>query len=268
MKKSLASVVMAAIALSGCIPGETKFSLKTSEIRKALRGEPAHIRATICAETVLSNAYDKVTFGDGKYKNKLDFIRSMMKDDTYKKIASFDKARMWIDESDKNLPTFKSEISVEILLATKPVLESLKGTAKSKELCVLEIDAEKGTIGEMSIGKGKDFNQPMCAMTSFLYGQCSTAEALLGKKSAEELMIVPMTLLHALLPTWSTKLTVEIVGDGPPIYFLAEDITIKGKTMKRAKGCVKRGEGVTMELDKKMHGENGGLHFMLEPPSR
>ena len=267
MKKSLASVVMAVVALSGCIPGETKFSLKTSEIRKALRGEPAHIRATTCAETILSNAYDKVTFGDGKYKNKLDFIRSMMKDDSYEKISSFDKARMWIDESDEKLPTFKSEISVEILLATKPVLESLKGTKNSTELCVLEIDAEKGTIGESSVCNGKDFNQPMCAMTSLLYGQCSAAEAILGKKSAEELMIVPATLLHAMLPTWSKKLTVEIVGDGPPIYFLAEDVTIKGKTMKRAKGCIKRGEGVTMELDKEKHGKNGGIRFMLEPPS-
>jgi len=108
----------------------------------------------------------------------------------------------------------------------------------------------------------------MCAKASFLSGQCSTAEAILGKKSAEELMIVPLTLLHAMLPTWSKKLTVEIVGDGPPIYFLAEDVTIKGKTMKRAKGCVKRGEGVTMELDKKKHDKNGGIHFLLEPPNR
>ena len=268
MKKYLAPAVMAALALSGCIPGETKFSLKTSEIGKALRGEPAHIRATICAETVLSNAYDKVTFGDGKYKNKLDFIRSMMKSDSYKKLPSSDKVRMWIDESDGNLPTFKSEISVEILLATKSVLESLKGTTNSTELCVLEMDAEKGTIGESKICTGLDFNQPMCEMASFLFGQCSAAEALLGKKSAEEMMIVPATLLHAMLPAWSEKLTVEIVGDGPPIYFLAEDVTIKGKTMKRANGCVKRGEGVTMELDKKKHGKDGGVRFMLEPPSR
>ena len=80
MRKYFVFVVIGCVVLSGCLPGKANLVVKTSEIRKALRGDVAHLNVTVCTETVLSNAYEKVSFGGGvKLKqHKKDGTRFML----------------------------------------------------------------------------------------------------------------------------------------------------------------------------------------------
>lgn len=67
--------MVATLAFAGCVPGEAEYTMKTSEVRKALAGKPARVRVHLKTETVLSNAYDKVAFGGGRYTNRLDCVQ-------------------------------------------------------------------------------------------------------------------------------------------------------------------------------------------------
>ena len=263
----------------GCFPGKTEFTIKTSEIRKAMRGEAAHIIATVHSEYILSNAYSKVSFGNGAYSNGLDVVRAMIEKEGSFEAIPFgkdnksampgDKIRMWIEEpkDGDGIPVFKSEISIEVLLATKPVLDSLRGSTNSMELCVLEFDANNGRIWMKEIDDSIGFNQRISLMYGFLIGQVTYSEFIFGKEKSPErsmAMIVPATIMFSMMPTFLEEWEVEIIGDDSPVHIVAEDVKINGKTMEKYEGYVKQGDRVRMALNKHKHDKYGGIRFLLD----
>ena len=286
MKKYFVFVVMGCAVLSGCLPGKANLEVKTSEIRKALRGETAHLNVTVCTENVLSNAYEKVSFGGGKYTNQLDVIRSMLNEKgefkammesefLKRKWPSNDRMRMWIEEKKGDLPVFKSEITLEVLLAQQHVLDSLRGTTNSMELCVL-VMKDNGTIEvpeDMSDGFNPRISETYAFLEGFLRGFDNATEffcdaKVLDKKKGSKdhdflgMMIVPKTVLWAICPLIYDEVTIEIVGDGDPVYVISEDVGPNGADMKKEyDGFVKKGDRVKLKLHKK-----DGIRFMLDKP--
>ncbi len=277
MRKCLVFMFMAVVVLSGCCPDKTHLVVKTSEIRKALRGEVAHVSVTVCMETVLSNAYKKVSCGSGKYTNQLDVIRSMLNDKDKpfdRKLLHDEKVLMWIEEKKKGEPPiFKSEITLNALLAQESVLASLYGTTNSMELCALAIDAEKGMIGMPRFLKGEfgllkeyfDFNPRICATMAFLDGYLNGFNVFADmSESSEEMAIVPIAMMVTMnSPLESIKeRTIEIVGDGDPIYVISEN--------EEYNGFIKNGDKVKLKLatdkENKQVAEWDRIRFSLDAP--
>lgn len=285
MRKYFVFVVMGCAVLSGCLPGKANLVVKTSEIRKALRGEVAHLNVTVCTETVLSNAYEKVSFGGGKYTNQLDVIRAllnengefkaMMKSEFLKhKWCPNDRMRMWIEEKKGALPVFKSEITLEALLAQQPVLDSLHGTTNSMELCVLAMK-DNGTIAvpeEKTGGFNPRISETYAFIEGFLSGFDNAMEFFCDPRVLDKakrgkgndylgMMIVPGTVLWATCPLMYDEVTIEIVGDGDPVYVISEDVGPNGAKVKEYDGLVKKGDRVKLKRHK-----NGEIRFMLDKP--
>lgn len=286
MRKYFVFVVMGCAVLSGCLPGKANLVVKTSEIRKALRGEVAHLNVTVCTETVLSNAYEKVSFGGGKYTNQLDVIRALLNENgefkammeskfLQHKWPPNDRMRMWIEEKKGDLPVFKSEITLEALLAQQHVLDSLYGTTNSMELCVLAIK-DNGTIGEPKGKEGKDegFNprirETYAFIEGFFSGLDNATELFCDAKVLDKvkesngywgMVIVPGTVLCAASPFMYDEVTIEIVGDGDPVYVISQDVTPNGAKVKEYDGFVKKGDRVKLKRHK-----NGEIRFMLDKP--
>lgn len=290
--KKLPAILAALIVFTGCTPGKALFTLKTSELRKALSGQPAHISVVMTSATELTNAYAKVTFGGGRFTNQLDVLRRSMngqegefvalddfvRGDRSKDPVAGDRTRMWIEESEGKLPVFKSETHLEILLGTKSVLESLRGTTNSTELCVMEMDAKEGTIRDNQ--DERDFNARIHALSAWCRGSIGMFELICGDgkhwdggkrwdcEMRWNMMMVSGTVWESLFPAYYKNLSVEIVGDGTPIYVIAEDVTIDGKKLKKYEGYVKEGDRLVMELDKEAHGWDGGVRFLLDKPAK
>lgn len=283
MRKYFVFVVIGCAVLSGCLPGKANLVVKTSEIRKALRGEVAHLNVTVCTETVLSNAYEKVSFGGGKYTNQLDVIRALLNENgefkammeskfLQHKWPPNDRMRMWIEEKKGDLPVFKSEITLDVLLARQHVLDSLYGTTNSMELCVLAIN-DDGTIGEPE-DKGNGFNPRMRETYAFIEGFFSgldnATELFCDAKVLDKvkesngywgMVIVPGTVLCATSPFIYDEVAIEIVGDGDPVYVISKDVGSNGANVKEYDGFVKKGDRVKLKLHKK-----DGIRFMLDKP--
>ena len=274
MKKCLVFMGLAAMVFSGCLPGKSNVVLKSSEIRKALRGEIAHVTVTVCTETVLSNAYAKVSSANVKYTNQLEVIRSMLDEDgefrgmretdcLKGKRCPNDKMRMWIEEKAGKLPVFKSEITLDALLAQESVLASLCGTTNSMELCVLTIDPKKGTIGMPDWPEEQywAFNPRMNATRSFIEGYwCGLENCVDAIDSKGDVGIVPRTVLWSTIPLAYDDITFEIVGDDDPIYVVSEEEKPNGEKLKLHDGFIKKGNSVKLKMDKK------DIRFMLDKP--
>ena len=274
MKKCLVFMGLAAMVFSGCLPGKSNVVLKSSEIRKALRGEIAHVTVTVCTETVLSNAYAKVSSANVKYTNQLEVIRSMLDEDgefrgmretdcLKGKRCPNDKMRMWIEEKAGKLPVFKSEITLDALLAQESVLASLCGTTNSMELCVLTIDPKKGTIGMPDWPEEQywSFNPRMNATRSFIEGYwCGLENCVDAIDSKGDVGIVPRTVLWSTIPLAYDDITFEIVGDDDPIYVVSEEEKPNGEKLKLHDGFIKKGNSVKLKMDKK------DIRFMLDKP--
>ena len=286
MRKYFVFVVMGCAVLSGCLPGKANLVVKTSEIRKALRGEVAHLNVTVCTETVLSNAYEKVSFGGGKYTNQLDVIRALLNENgefkammesefLKRKWPSNDRMRMWIEEKKGDLPVFKSEITLEALLAQQHVLDSLRGTTNSMELCVL-VMKDNGTIEvpeDMSDGFNPRISETYAFLEGFLRGFDNATEFFCDAKVLDKMkgskdhdflgmMIVPKTVLWAICPLIYDEVTIEIVGDGDPVYVISEDVGPNGADVKKEyDGFIKKGDRVKLKQHKK-----DGTRFMLDKP--
>ena len=274
MKKCLVFMGLAAMVFSGCLPGKSNVVFKSSEIRKALRGEIAHVTVTVCTETVLSNAYAKVSSANVKYTNQLEVIRSMLDEDGVfkamresdclkRKWCPNDKMRMWIEEKDGKLPVFKSEITLDALLAQESILASLRGTTNSMEFCVLTIDPKKGTIGMPDWPEEQywTFNPRINATRSFLEGYCCGLECFVDKiDSEDDIGIVPRTVMWSSFPLLYDEVTFEIVGDDDPIYVVSEEEKPNGEKLKSHDGFIKQGSSVKLKMDKK------DIRFMLDKP--
>lgn len=268
-------VGMLAAALAGCVPGEAEFTLKTSEVRKALNGEVSHIRVHEKMTTVLSNAYAKVTFGGGKFTNRLDVVKMLAAD--CKKVAlgkiagSNDVVNVWVDEKGGAVPCVKLEAQFDVALGTQAALNRRIAERKTPEPLALEIDAASGEIGEPHF-KGDERDAvwnagvAMCATASI--ARMDLLENLFGKEEGCDLAAVDKSLFSAALPTWFKNLSCVVVGDGDePLYVVAEDAKVNGKPMAKFEGYVKKGETVRFELDKKKHGKDGcGMRFFLKKP--
>ena len=269
MRKCFVFVAMSVAVLSGCVPDKTHIVVKTSEIRKALRGEVAHVSVTVCMETVLSNAYKKVSCGSGKYTNQLEVIRSMLNDKDMpfnSKLLPDEKVRMWIEEKKGEPPIFKSEVTLNALLAQESVLASLYGTTNSTELCVLAIDAKKGTIGMPKFLKGDfgllkeyfDFNPRICATRAFLDGYLKGFGVFADMNERIEMAIAPIAMMVTMdSPLEAIKeRTIEIVGDGDPIYVISEN--------EEYNGVINKGDKVKLKLAEKEGWDI--IPFLLDNP--
>lgn len=271
--KKLAVVGMLAAVLAGCTPGEAEFTLKTSEVRKALNGEVAHIRVHERMTTVLSNACRKVTFGDGKFTNQLDVVRALTEKskgfDLEKLAGSNNTAKVWIEEKPGTLPSVKMDAQFDIALGTQAALERRLAARDTRELSVLAIDAETGTIGEPKFARDDQvWNAGVAVCAAASIARMDLLERLLGTEQGEELSAVDRSLLSATLPTWFKNLSCVVVGDGDePLYVVAEDAKVNGKPMAKFEGYVKKGETVRFELNKEKHSKHGGMRFFLEKPS-
>jgi len=264
-------------ALVGCTPGEAEFTLKTSEVRKALQGEVGRIRVHETMTTVLSNANRQVTFGDGKFTNQLDVVKAMAEGvgrrdpfDFTKGAWTNDSVRIWVEEKLGALPCVKMDAQLDVALGTEAALEKCAADGKLEALCFLQVDPKTGRIGETKeSGSGLDFqNARLAAFWGAAMARGELLRTLFGGKDEEDLAAVDQSLISVMLPTWFQKLSCVIVGDSDePLYVVAEDAVVNGKPMAHFEGYVKKGETVRFELDKKKHGSDGGMRFLLKKPA-
>jgi len=266
---------LAMSALVGCTPGEAEFTLKTSEVRKALQGEVAHIRIHETMTTVLSNAERKVSFGGGKFTNQLDVVKAMLarignRDpfDFTKSAWTNDSVKIWVEENTNALPCVKLDAQVEIAFGTTNALRRHVANHKATELCALSVDVPTGRIckcddedndAPCSNGRGPAFWSAIMAHGELM-------ETLFSGED-EDLFAVDKSLMAVMLPTWFQKLSCVIVGDGDePLYVIAEDAKVNGRPMAHFEGYVKKGETIRFELDKRKHEDDGGMRFFLKKP--
>ena len=76
------------------------------------------------------------------------------------------------------------------------------------------------------------------------------------------MMIVPGTVLWATCPLIYDEVTIEIVGDGDPVYVISEEVGPNGADVKKEyDGFIKKGDRVKLKQHKK-----DGTRFMLDKP--
>jgi len=274
-KRMLQRAVFASlVALCGCVPGEAGFTMKTSEVRKALMGEVVQIRVHEQVTTVLSNAYDRVSFGG--YTNKLQVVKALVADVDREPVYHLqdgewtnDTVKVWVEEKAGALPSVKAEGTLCVALGPEEAIRKKAVERQIKEVCVLKIDPNTGAIGHLQQFRiGKEFhNQRLETLVSATASRGQLLDTLFGKEE-HDLASVDESLMWMVLPTWFRHLSCTVVGDSDePLYIIAEDVTVNGKPMARFEGAVKKGETLCFELDKLKHKEDGGMRFFLSRPS-
>jgi len=263
-------------AIVGCTPGEAEFTLKTSEVRKALQGEVARIRVHETMTTVLSNANRQVTFGGGRFTNQLDVVKAMAEGvgrrdpfDFTKGAWTNDSVKVWVEEKPGALPCVRLDAQLDVAIGTAAALEKRTADGRIEELCVLQIDPKTGSVGEAKrTESGRDFpNARLAAFWGAAMARGEMLRTLFGKEDEENAVAVDQSLISVMLPTWFKKLSCVIVGDGDePLYVVAEDAVVNGKPMTHFEGYVGKGETIRFELNKKKHDSDGGMHFFLKCP--
>lgn len=272
MGMRIIGIILMLAALSGCVPGEAEFTFKTSDVRKALQGEVTQVRLHESMTTTLSNAYDTVSFGGGRFTNKLDVVKALVAKTNGRRPFNLkdnewtnDTVRVWVEDRSGELPCVRMEADICLALGRKEALEKRTEGQKLDELCALLIDAETGKMEAFREGKSAEsLNPRLVAFVSALEARVELLELLFGKDE-KDLLAVDQSLFAVVIPTWFKKLSCVVVGDSDePLYVIADDAKVNGKPMKRFEGFVKKGEKIRFELDKDKHKEDGGLRFLLK----
>ena len=273
-KISIACATALALSLLvGCVPGEAEFTFRTSEVRKALRGEVAHVRVHETMTTVLSNASESVTFGNGRFTNRLDVVKALaarvgggcpfdfMKDDW-----TNDVIRVWVEESTNALPCVKMDAQLNVTLGTEGALARHVRENQLQDLCAFMINPATGSIEEV---KGAEFGKAlppsrMAMFMSAVFARLDLLETLFGKDD-DDLAAVDQSLMSVMTPTWFDDLSCVIIGDGEPLYVVAEDVKVNGKPMPRFEGWVRQGERLHLAQTKKHEFD---VRFFLKSPEQ
>jgi len=244
-------------------------------VRKALKGQVAHICVHEQMTTVMPNAYGKVSFGDGKFTNRLDIVKALVANvDRTGRIClnhgalTNEMIRVWVEEFANAHPCVNLDARLSIALGTKEALIEQARSEGLDDLCVLQIDQATGRIGEIS---GRDSFGPFSNQRAAMFYVGAAAryellEALLGKDD-EDVMAVDRSLVSVVYPTWFKSLSCVIIGDDDaPLYVIADDARVNGKLMQHFEGWVQNGERLHLILDKEKHQQDGGVRFLLKKP--
>lgn len=268
------NIVMAAVCagvLCGCVPGEAEFTMRTSAIRKALKGEVVQIRVHEQLTIPLSNAYDAVSFGG--YTNKLQVVKAQVTDVDREPLYHLqdgewtnDAVRVWVEEKAGKLPCVKAEGTLCVALGPEEAIRKKAAERQLEEVCVLKIDPSTGAIGHLQQFRiGKEFhNQRLETHVLAAESRGQLVDTLFGKEE-RDLAAVDESLMWMVLPTWFRDLSCVIVGDSDePLYIIADDVVVNGVPTAHYEGAIGKGETVRFELDKKKHKEDGGIRFFLK----
>ena len=276
MNTRIVVAFMALVVLVGCVPGEAEFTFKTTDVRKALQGEVSQARVHEKMATTLSNAYDAVSFGGGRFTNRLDVVKALVKKTNGHRPFNLkadswtnDTVRVWVEEHSGVLPCVRMEADICIALGRAEVLEKRTANQALGELFALRLDAETGRIdGFRQNEKNGPYNNRLLMFLSAVMARGELLEMLFGTQE-KDLQSVDQSLFAVATPDWFEQLSVVVVGDSDePLYVAAEDVRVNGKPMKRFEGPVKKGERVRFELiDKEKHKKDGGLRFFLKNPN-
>jgi len=263
----------ALVTLAGCVPGEAEFTLKTSQLRKALKGELAQISVCERMSTPLSNAYDKVAFG--VHSNRLAVVKAMVADLAADPVLGLkdgrcagDQLHICVEEPSGALPCVRMEAQIAVALGTASVLTNAVRNHLLGELCALQIDPLTGRIGHSEIGNTEPLNARQHAFIAAAKCRQDLTVTLFGNSEGAELQAVNVSLLAAALPTWFRNLSCTVVGDADePLYVIADDVKVNGEPKSHFEGYVRQGESLRFELDKRKHNRDGGMRFLLAKPA-
>ena len=253
--------------VAGCVPGKAVYTIKTSEMRKALEGKPAHIRVDIAAEYVLSNAYRKVEFGGGRYTNELDVVKSIFDKqdrlfglDFLRLGGTNDVAKFFVDEADGRLPTARATISVGAWISTEECFKTEIQNRMIPDACVLGVGKESEGFRLKSFCCGAvEENRTQIPKYLAYEAVCSSLESVLNILDLEKTHEEICGLL-----TWSPAIIINpevvhekefvIIGDSDePLHVTAKSALVNGKRVETFQGCVKRGE--TLRIMSTRYGE-------------
>ena len=247
----------------------------------ALQGQIARVRVHETMTKVLSNASERVTFGDGRFTNQLDVVKALAsgigkrnRPFNLKKCSRTDETlRIWVEESTNALPCVKLDAQLGVALGTKDALakhvrnDHLADRNFLDDLFLLVIDPETGCVGPEDGQKlGKTLPHPQSAMfLGAVSARIELLEILFGKDE-EEFMAVDQMLYSVVLPTARDDLSYVIVGDGEPLYVVAENVRVNGKLMQHFEGWVRQGEELHLAPEKK--DSKLDVRFFLDAPEK
>lgn len=244
------------LLVAGCVPGKAVYTIKTSEMRKAIEGKPAHIRVDIAAEYALSNAYQKVEFGGGRYTNELDVVKAVLKEqnhlfclDLLRLGGTNDVAKFFVDEADGRLPTARATISVGAWISTEECFKTEIQNRMIPDACVLGVGKEsEGFCLERFCCGAVEKNMTQIPKYLAYEAVCSslgTALGILAPQEAdgdvEKLFTWPVAII--VNPGLLHEQEFVIVGDSDePLHVTTKDALVNGKRVESFRGCVRRGE--------------------------
>lgn len=264
-----AFLAVATIVLVGCVPGESVFTFRTSELRKALNGETATAVAHIRGGRAISNASERVFFGGGRFTNRLDVARRLVNQCMH----TFDhkrlpfttnencNARMWIEEG--AVPELRIEGDVGVLIVPKgksPRPEEFHGFNYGMVLCL----SEDGGFVRYE-GTPRDWDPvALKGVMGAIYAEASllTLQCIFSKSEME--MFAPIeNLFYASVPTWYEDVSCEIVGDDEEgLGIEARDVEVDGVRKDRFSARIAKGQRIRFKIDKEKHRNAIGLRFL------
>lgn len=268
-------------AIVGCTPGEAEFTLKTSEVRKALQGEVGRVQVhqQFCLD--MSNEYHHVISGQKVLTNDVEVTRQLLEETGFAKGCPVWSAghsnflvRTWIDQGTNLWPMLHVDAHTEVLLCSTNRFESVgEGVfaARNQAVDCLTIEPDSGVVQD---------TQDMFNLDGVMVWSCRAyCEGLarglsissgspydFTKDFGSRFGVLAEMFEELSAPTRMDERSCVVIGDcDEPLYVEATSAIVDGKYYSSYRACVRKGDRIAFSLKSGVRGPLGRVRLSLVP---
>ena len=269
MKHLFLMFVCAAMAfLAGCVPGEAEFSIKTSALNKAMRGEYAEITVCVKGNIVLSNATDKMSVEAKGIKTIRDFalVLANLYSEMFTRPEFADKTRdlgrnmsFTVEDRENDWPLLNMAATFPASVTRKGAEPDDKNNKKCMEcmeksgtpITCFAMDPETGLLEESESKTG--YNVAFVEYASKIMGAGKMLKALniIDNGPANQLYENIAELgMRPFCATCLEHLYFLVEGDDDkPVLIVGKDVKVDGKPVADYRAWIRNGDKVHIELN-------------------